>query len=385
MTRVFRRPRRGALLAAFAVLLSLAPSAARAGDRSLTVGLAAPRPAAARDQLDQGDARLSQLVFDAFGSELRAAGVTVTTPDSAPIELEVRYIRSGTRLTLIVTALERESSALLAGGVYLGSADLALVTAVRRAAERTASQLRTAAAVEAELPRPPVVLLRLTLRSPDEGSEILLDDAVSVGRIENGTLELPFVPIPLGSDLTIRQRQEGRYSATRVIPVTDTQMVVALPPLATRVDWEIAALWTAQRPAGAAVAFRRYITPERLYAQSTNQLATRYRFEEGSRLSGVFDTRLSFGGYLLAPRGRSFRVGAGAGLGVTLTTLRGEDEAYFFFDPYFNVLSLALRWQFARFAPFVQTDFNYYGDNSRGYLLRGTHTYLSVGVLLPWR
>lgn len=352
------------------------------------VGYVAAIPVFVADAVPIGETnpRLEVLLADTLDAELRAAGLALAaSPDEeATVLLEVRYLLVGTRVTLLLTAREPVQQAVIGGGVYAGTADLALVTTVRQAAEAIAAQLAAAAAVEGELPRPPVVLLQLTLRSADEGATVLLADDAEVGTISGGALEMPFVPVALGSELTLRVRRDGHYPLTHTIPVTQERMLAELPPLRPQVDWEIGFFWMPQRWAAAAVGFRRYFVPERLYVQSTNQLGTRYRFTAGSRASGLFDTRLSVGGYALAAPERPFRLGFSAGVGLTLSLLSGEDEAYFFADPYFNVFSVAVKWQFERFAPYLQMDAIYYGEADAGHLVRGTHPYASLGVLLPW-
>lgn len=361
------------------VLLLLAgPVPAVVSAITVAVGNAVP--------IGEASARLEALLADALDAELRSAGLELAaaSADGASVLLDVRYLLAGSRVTLVLTARERETNAVIGGGVYAGAADLALVTTVRQAADETAVQLAAAAAVEGQLPRPPVVLLQLTLRSPDEGATVLLADDAEVGTISGGALEMPFVPVALGSELTLRVRRDGHYPLTHTIPVTQERMLAELPPLRPQVDWEIGFFWMPQRWAAAAVGFRRYFVPERLYVQSTNQLGTRYRFTAGSRASGLFDTRLSVGGYALAAPERPFRLGFSAGVGLTLSLLSGEDEAYFFADPYFNVFSVAVKWQFERFAPYLQMDAIYYGEADAGHLVRGTHPYASLGVLLPW-
>ncbi len=336
--------------------------------------------------IGEANPRLEELLSDALDAELRAAGLELAaSPDEdAAVLLEVRYLLSGSRVTVLLAAREPQRRAVVGGGVYAGTADLALVTTVRQAAEETVAQLSAAAAVDGELPRPPVVLLQLTLLSRDEGATVLLADDAEVGTIRNGELEMPFVPVAVGSELTVRLRRDGYYPMTHTIEITRERMVTDLPSLRPQVDWEIGLSWMPQRWAAAAVGFRRYVVPERLYLQSTNQLGTRYRFTEGSRASGLFDTRLAFGGYAIAAPQRPFRLGFATGVGLTLTVLSGEEQAYFFADPYFNVFSVALKWQFDRFAPYLQLDAVYYGEADAGHLARGTHQYASLGVLLPW-
>lgn len=352
------------------------------------VGHVAAIPVFVADAVPIGETnpRLEVLLADTLDAELRSAGLALAaSPDEdATVLLEVRYLLAGTRVTLLLTAREPVQQAVIGGGVYAGTADLALVTTVRQAAEAIAAQLAAAAAVEGELPRPPVVLLQLTLRSPDEGATVLLADDAEVGTISGGSLELPFVPVAVGSDLTVRLQREGYQPLTHTIAITRERMVAELPPLRPRVDWEIGFSWMPQRWAAAAVALRRYVVPERLYLQSTNQLGTRYRFTEGSRASGLFDTRLSIGVYPIAAAEGAFRLGFSTGAGLTVTVLGGEEQAYFFADPYFNVFSVAGKWRFDRFAPYLQLDAVYYGEADTGHLVRGTHHYASLGVLLPW-
>ena len=365
------------------VLLLAGPSLAPA-QTPRAVGLMPPQAAAGTEQTDSTE-RLASLITGTFSSELAAAGVELRPSSAADVLLSVQYQIAGARLLMVVTLADRTSGLILGGGAYVGTADLALVTTIRGAAEELAAQLRDADRVVNERPRSPDIVRTVTVTSANEGAGVLVGGELFAGRVSGGRLELPFVPMEIGTALLLETRLDGYYPGWQTVVITDETMMVELEPLAPIVRWEIAGAWSPMRWAGAAVGFRRYLVPRRLYAQSTNQLSTRYRFAAGSRASTVIDTRLTLGGYVFAPAERRLRVGIATGVGLTLSTLAGEEAVYTFVDPYFNVVSLELRLQFNRFSPFVQGEMIHYGAADSGYLSPGTVPYVAVGVLVPWQ
>jgi hypothetical protein len=377
---------RAPLLTLILLLLALSPTilTAQTARGTRSVGFVTPRELISTSP-GAGSERLARIIEETLIAELTAEGFSVDRTNGSPISLETIYHLSGSRVTLVLTVTETESTALIGGGMYTGTADLALVTAVRSAVRDLAGQLAAAGEVTGELPRPPTVLLGLHLISPNEGAQILLSDDLRVGSISDGTLDLPFIPIALGSTIIVEQRLDGFYPDRRSIVITDENMVVSLEPLRPIIRWEISASWMPQRWAGAALGIRRYLVPQRLYVQSTNQLSTRYRFSQGSRASAVFDTRVNIGGYVIAPEHRRFRLGLMTGGGFTFSALGAEDTAYVFADPYFNIFSIVARMQFDSFAPFVQADTIRYGQAGTGYLSPGTFPYFSLGVIVPWQ
>ena len=367
-------------------LTLLVPWRAAAQDQPLRILVSGPHAAGASDNAAaETDRRLETLLRELIVNELQALGFAVdSTAADADLQLDVFYLAGATRLTLVLSVTEVESAGVVAGGSWTGPMDLALVNVVRQAAEKLAHQIRAAAAVSRRHPQPPLVLQQLRLRSVDQGMTVYLSDELQLGIIEDGVLHAPFIPLQLGTQLQLRKQLDGYHSDSETITITAQYLDVELAALQPQIDWEISLSWMPQRWAGAAVGLRRYLLPERFYAQGTTQLSTRYRFAAGSRASSVLDTRLSAGGYLVALR-NGFHLGASSGAGVTLSLLGGEGTAYWFADPYLNVFSVSAKWQFARFAPFIQTDLVYYGEAGTGYLVRGTHEYVSAGVLLPWQ
>ncbi len=365
-----------------ALLLAAPPLASAQTIRS--VGLEPPRAAAGTEQTDSAQ-RLASLITGTFSSELAAAGVDLRPASAADVLLLVQYQIAGARLLMVVTLTDRVSGLVLGGGAYTGTADLALVTTIRAAAEELAVQLRDVERVVNERPRSPDIVRTVTVTSVDEGAGVLVGGELAAGRVSNGGLVLPFLPMEIGTSLLLETRLDGYYPRRQTVIITDETMVVALEPLEPIIRWEIAGAWSPMRWAGAAMGFRRYLVPRRLYAQSTNQLSTRYRFAAGSRASTVIDTRLSMGGYVFAPAERRLRIGIATGVGLTLSTLAGEQTVYTFVDPYFNIVSLELRLQLNRFAPFIQGEMIHYGAADSGYLNPGTMPYVSLGVLVPWR
>ncbi|TVQ37908.1 MAG: hypothetical protein EA384_10490 [Spirochaetaceae bacterium] len=370
------------------------PAQAAAQDAALRIAVGWPRTAD-----DQPNRRLETLLQNSIISELRALGFVVAgvaaaadppvapgdRPDEHPdMHLDVLYAAGPVRLTLVLSVTETVSDGVVAGGSWTGTMDLALINVVRQAADEIAHQIRSAAAVSEPYPQPPRVLQQLRLRSVNEGMTVYLSDEVQLGVIEDGMLDVPFIPVLLGSQLQVRKQLAGYHDQTETLEITAERLDVQLSPLRPQVGWEMSLSWMPQRWAGAAVGLRRYLVPERFYAQSTSQLSTRYRFAAGSRGSGVLDTRLSLGGYPIAVRG-GFSLGASTGVGVTLSLLAGEGTAYLFADPYLNVVSLSAKWQFERLAPFIQWDLVHYGEAGTGYLLSGAYEYISAGVLLPWQ
>lgn len=366
-----------------AVLL-LAVSAWVPGLEPKTVALEPPRPAPGTEQTEL-TGRLASLIETTFEAELLARGVALTSTPEADLVLSVQFQTAGARLLMLATLTDRRTGRVVGGGAYPGTTDLALVTTIRAAAEQLSEQLIAVQPVVNERPRPPDILQTLVVTSLDEGAQVLVGGELPAGRITGGSLTLPFVPAEIGTSLLLETRREGYYPRRQMVVITDPTMTVALDALEPVIRWEIAGSWSPMRWAGAAVGFRRYVVPRRVYAQSTHQLSTRYRFTAGSRASAVIDSRLALGGYIYAPEEGRLRLGLSTGVGLTISSQVGEETLYTFVDPYFNVVSIELRLQFDRFAPFIQSDMIHYAASDSGFLRPGTVPYASVGVLIPWR
>ena len=357
------------------------------------IHVSSAQPASPEQTAGDTEARIAALLDEALVNEFRALGFAVSQdgdepskrPDAVEFTISSRFIIAGSRMTLVMTVRDPETNLVLGGGSFVGTPDLGLMNTVRVAAAEIGLQIRSVAAVLEPPPVPPRVLQTLTLYSADEGALVKLGDNTPLGRIHDGKLEAPFLPFALGSQLPLRTHLDGYHSVWHSITITDENMEVHLPSLRPRVNWEMQLSWMTQRWAGLALGFRRYLLPEQLYLQSTNQLSSRYRFAAGSQPSAVFDTRLSLGGYPITALNGRIRLGLSSGAGITFTLLRGEETAYYFADPYLKPLSLAVRRQFGRFAVFIEGDLVYYGQTKSGYLVRGTHGYFSVGVLIPCR
>jgi hypothetical protein len=213
----------------------------------------------------------------------------------------------------------------------------------------------------------PQFVEQVTLRSPDEGMEVLLAGAQPVGTIQDGQLLLPPIPFPVGTSVAVEKRKEGYHPSREVLRLEQPVQDFKLKALRPQTRWGTEFNWTYGQVLGFGVAQRYYLKPDSsfLAAELYNYLQTNF---SGGHPLFHHDLRLLYGGYLFTGPDDFFRLGWSSGAGVILTwfTLPGQG---LYGDWYLNLVNLSFELNYRRFLVYLRAEVKYtlgWGNNLLG-------------------
>jgi hypothetical protein len=216
-------------------------------------------------------------------------------------------------------------------------------------------------------PAGPIIAEQVTLRSGDEGTEILLAGSQTVGRIQDGSLLMPPIPFPVGAPIIVEKIKEGFHPSRESLLLEKPVQEFRLRPLQPKTRWGTEFNWTYGQVLGFGVAQRYYLKPDSsfLAAELYNYLQTNF---SGGHPLFHHDLRLLYGGYLFTGPDDFFRLGWSSGAGVILTwfTLPGQG---LYGDWYLNLVNLSFELNYRRFLVYLRAEVKYtlgWGNNLLG-------------------
>jgi hypothetical protein len=181
--------------------------------------------------------------------------------------------------------------------------------------------------------------LSVTVNAEPDGMEISLPSGEIVGTVENGTLAFPFDPYPVGARLQLTKRLDGYHDDEESVQLAAPVNTFVLRPLWKETRWAVDLHSTLGQMAGAGVGARYFLEPDTWFVAAENYLFYQLPLVATDRAIGHYDLGFWTGRYLLLDYRSTFRVGAGAGLGLMLTRIP-ESDPKTFTDFYLNIATL---------------------------------------------
>jgi len=203
----------------------------------------------------------------------------------------------------------------------------------------------------------PAFAEQVTLRSVDEGAEILLAGSQPVGSIRDGALLLPPIPFPLGSAITVEKRKEGFHASRESLLLDKPVQEFRLRPLRPRTRWGTELNWTVGQLLGVGVAQRYYFQPDLSYAAAELYNYAQSNFTDSHPLFH-HDLRLLYGGYLFPGPDEVFRLGWSTGAGTILTWFTIPDQGLYA-DWYLNLINVSLELNFRKWLVYLRAEGKY--------------------------
>jgi len=198
----------------------------------------------------------------------------------------------------------------------------------------------------------PAAVEQVTLRSPDEGMEVLLAGTQSVGTIQAGTLLLPPIPFPLGSTITVEKRKEGYHLSRESLLLETPVQEFKLKPLRPQTRWGTELNWSYGQLLGFGVAQRYYFKPDVSYAAAELYNYLQTNFSDSHPLFH-HDLRLLYGGYLFTGPDSFFRLGWSTGVGLIMTYFTIPDQGVYW-DFYLNLINASLELNYRRWLLYLR-------------------------------
>ena len=200
--------------------------------------------------------------------------------------------------------------------------------------------------------------IRVTLRSPDEGAEVLLAGEEPAGVIEDGRLVLE---TQADSRLILTKRKDGYHEEAQEFRLRGKDRQLRLRPLKSKTQRSLELQYTGMQFIGLGGGYRHYLLPDRLFLGGDNYFYLQLPgpgVQNGSILYHD-DLRALIGTYLLFPPSSPFRVGLSTGVGAifTLAPIGGDLQLYT--DLYWSYLSFWLEYSRSHWSAYYRVDGKY--------------------------
>ncbi len=288
------------------------------------------------------------------------------------------------RIVLELKTYDVVQRAFLTGVIRTGTPDLSIYSLVGSAVAQMLPGIRLLSAG----PPPGDVrqVRQITLLSPDEDVEVYLAGEQFVGRVRQGALTLPYLPLAVGSTLRIEKRKAGYYPGREDLPLDEPRVEARLKPLARQTRWATELNWTSKQLTGLGLAQRWYPRPDTLFLAAENYLYVQHTLPAPGRAVLHDDLRFLVGGYPFSKVDARFRLGLSTGLGLVVTgfTLPGQP---LFMDLYLSVINTWVEWNWRGGAVYLRSEGRYAlgaGRNLLGRGMVGDGPILTLGVMRKW-
>ncbi len=331
---------------------------------------------------EQARARLSIPAEDlVFGPK----AVAVARAAGADLAITGSYRIEDNRIVLEVRLYDAKEDRLIASAVRSGRTGLAVAILVNDAVVDALSLMQPAA--EPVPPELAAVVHSLTLRSADDGAEVLIGGR-PIATVTGGRAVVPTATG--GLRLTLETRKPGFQPRSQKIRLAPEAGETALRPLWPETRWAAEAVYTTGQIVGLGLGVRYYPEPDTLFVSGDN-----YFYLQSStapEASPVFhdDIRLLAGRYLFLGPYSPFRVGLSAGFGA-IVTIFGDSGAGGAVDFYVSPANLWFEWNTRKWAFYFRVEGKYAVEDASDLLPRGWLEIqdmgppMSVGLVYKWR
>ncbi len=290
------------------------------------------------------------------------------------------------QVILEIKAYDVVQRAFITGVLRAGRLNLSMYNLIDSAVARMLPQIRFFSSPQDAVEVP--LVREVTLLSADEGAEVYLGGQQFVGRIREGRLTLPAMPLRVGSSVTVEKRKQGYYTASQDVRLRSPRVEARLRPLKKVSRWGTAATWSLGQAMGFGLAQRYYLNPDRLFLAAEHYFYLQHDFLPTSAPVFHNDLRLLVGGYPFSPVQAPLRISFSTGLGAILTYFWVPQPAYL--DLYWNVVNLTLELNVGQWVFFARQEARYALGLARNLLGRGMvgigdgGPQYTLGVMRTW-
>jgi len=300
------------------------------------------------------------------------------------------------RLSWRIAVYDAESAALVASDAYSAYAGLSALTIIDDSARNAAQAWKkNSDATDETATR---VETSQDFISRDSGVSVRYGSSASgifreAGTVEDGKLTGDYTPFAEGAPIHLEVWREGYWTKEAVLPEGVRETPFELPRLHKMTDsaWS----WSAGlgRLAGAALSYRWYPRPDRVFFKAENSFWAGTDFMPGASPVLHDELRLGGGVYLQKSRDAKFRYALGTGFSgiATLLTDAPDYDAPTGFDFTLEPLWFTLEYHFPAWAVVFEERIPYALDTGSGFLETGWLTvngkgpvFFSLGVLYKW-
>lgn len=348
------------VLATLLVLLVASPALAQDRVRVLY----APTASLAEDPETE---RFAAIIDEAIRRELllldlellpaAASAVPIEQADSAGARLvfESSALATGRELVMTFRAVDVESRRLVDAAFVPTIVGVTVLNRIDEAVGEFADSLAEFLANPGETAAIAPFALAVTVAASPDGTTISLPSGEVVGSVEDGSLDFPFTPYPVGARLLLTKEREGFHPDEEAIELASPVNTFTLDPLWKLTRWAVDLHSTTGQIVGLGLGGRYYIDPDTWFVGVDGYYFSQLPVLDSLDPVAHVDLGARTGRYVLLGYRSPFRFGLGVGAGVILTRIRGA-ERQLFTDVYLNLASIRVELNTRSWIFYARTD-----------------------------
>jgi hypothetical protein len=325
-------------------LLLVAARALPAADQVRTAALfIAPLDAAAAEPL------VEDILASGLTARLQASGITVAPGRLAlPTGQEAPRLPDEQRVSYLLRGVDAGAASVVVAAFYLTQAEtlviqfalydpvvhtvlggvltrarkgLTLFASVSAAEEEFTPAIQRYVAGGYQTEPPTGIVQRIVVTGPQEGAGVVIMNREE-GRIQGGSLVIPYTQFAIGSTVPLRVYKAGYHSSETACRLDAAEVTLRVPPLRRETRFDAGLDWSFGEAIGAGAGGRIHLTADSMFLGIEG-----YRFLDSKSLSGVvvrhYDLNAQLGQYVIFPETSPFRLSLSLGLGVIVTDVAG--------------------------------------------------------------
>lgn len=297
-------------------------------------------------------------------------------------------IEAGGRVSWRASVYDGQGGGLLGSDAFSAYAGLSALSLIEASARRAFEAAWIAREGEE---RPLPIGWPLRFSSKAEGALVSLGEELPLGRVLEGALVAPYLPILPGTRLALSQEKPGYWTRSDRLRVGSVDAPIALPPLYRKTRSALSLDYGLGRLLGLQASYRYYPLPDLLYLRASEALWAAYDFLPGSSPVYHGETRLgaAFSPFFSSSAPLRLSLGSGAS-GILTYVAQGNFEAPLFLDLLIEPVFFTIELHFPERAFFIEGRFPYSLGAGSGLLPQGwSHVgggapLFSAGVLWKW-
>ncbi len=261
-------------------------------------------------------APISLVQGDGLPAEASSNALAVGAGWAAVISLEV----ANKRIAYSLRVYEASETALVASSGFSSYAGLTALPLFADSARAVATKTAAFQYSPSSRIKGPIQY-RISIESPDEGASVVIGTggawgSRNVGRIEIGTLVLPYIPFQKGTKIVVSLSKKDMVTIEVPIELGDEERHIAIPALQRREKENLLIGTGPGRLLGLGVTYRIFTRPDWDFIFFNERIFAGYDFSPGSIPLLHMETWEGLGWYLLFPPKSPFRMGACIGGGI---------------------------------------------------------------------
>jgi hypothetical protein len=241
----------------------------------------------------------------------------------ASVVVAAFYLTQGDTLVIQFALYDPVVRTVLGGVLTRARKGLTLFASVSAAEEEFAPAIQRYVAGGYQTEPPTGIVQRIVVTGPQEGAGVVIMSREE-GRIEGGSLVIPYTQFAIGSSVPLRVYKDGYHAYEAVCKLDATEVTLRVPPLRRETRFDAGLDWSFGESVGVGAGGRIHLVADSLFLGIEGYRSLDYD-SLSAGLVRHYDVNVQLGQYLIFPNTSPLRISLALGFGAIATDVAGLD------------------------------------------------------------